>query len=434
MHRESRVTSEMKSISSIAGCWFCLLFVGAVISQLSSPCRADLWGLSTPANGTPAPGTETNYNKVFRFDEQGNKLANDIPTSAGAYFPTGIAVGPDGNIYVSAYGVGSILRFDGQTGASLGPFATGFGPAQLAFGPDGNLYVSEFFGSTVRTYDAHAGANFGTRLADAATGLTSAQGLAFAANGDLLVGDGFAQAEGQHAQIIRVHNGVQATWGYTNQCSDAGCAFYSPVAMLTQANGDVLVVDMLANYVARVTDDGIPGFFASINPPVAPPSTNFPSDITFDPDGNIVISVLGETNPPDNRGALWRYDLNGNIIDPDNDATPNEPIVSGIEPIAGIDYTPSPKTLAGDFNGDNTVNSADYAKWRTDHGKFVARGNGADGNSNGVVDAADYVLWRKAAASGSGTAVASIPEPATLFLLLGGLLAACAAGRMPRCA
>jgi sugar lactone lactonase YvrE len=397
------------------------------MDQSASTGRADLWGLSTPGNGTPAPGTEANYNKVFRFDEQGNKLPNDIPASAGAYFPTGIAVGPDGNIYVSAYGIGSILRFNGQTGASLGVFATGFGPAQLAFGPDGNLYVSEFFGTTVRTYDAHAGANFGTRLADAATGLTSAQGLAFAANGDLLVGDGFAMTATDVARIVRVHNGVQSTWGFTDQH-----VFFAPVAMLTQANGDVLVVDMLGNYVARVNDAGIPGFFASINPPVAPPSTNFPSDITFDPNGNIVISALGETNPPDNRGALWRYDLSGNIIDPDNDATPNEPIVSAIEPIGGIDYTPSLKTLAGDYNGDNAVNSADYTKWRTDNGKFVAQGNGADGNSNGVVDTADYVLWRKAAASGSGTIVGSIPEPTTLLLLLVGSFAACAIRRSPR--
>src|SRR3954469_14009322 len=411
----------------VPGCLCRLVFLGALLTQPASTCRADLWGLSTPANGTPAAGTENNYNKVFRFDELGNKLPNDIPTSAGAFFPTGIAVGPDGNIYVSSSGTGSILYFNGQTGASLGVFTNllDAAPAQLAFGPDGNLYVSEYFGPNVRVYDAHSGASFGQRRTNAATGLSSAEGLAFAANGDLLVGDGFAMAQGQVAQIVRVHNGVKSTWGFTGQGS-----FYAPAAMLTQANGDVLVVDLLANYIARVSDAGVPGFFASINPPIAPPGTNFPSDITFDPDGNIVVWVLGETNPPDNRGALWRYDLNGKILDLDNDATPNEPIVSGIEPIAGIDYTPSPKTLAGDFNGDNTVNSADYAKWRTDHGKFVARGNGADGNSNGIVDAADYVLWRKAAASGSGTVATSIPEPATLFLLLGGLLAACATRRM----
>jgi sugar lactone lactonase YvrE len=408
---------------------FLALFIG-----MATPCRADLWGLSTPANGTPAPGTESNYNKVFRFDEQGNKLANDIPSgSAGLSFPAGIAVSPNGNIYVSSVGTGSILFYNGQTGSPLaspigGPaglfaFLGTAAPAQLAFGPDGNLYVSEYFGSNVRVYNPTTGA----QLPNAVTGLSSAGGIAFAANGDLLVGDGFAMAAGQVAQIVRVHNGVKSTWGFTDQGS-----FYAPAAMLTQANGDVLVVDLLANYIARVSDAGIPGFFASIHPPVAPPGTNYPSDITFDPNGNIIVSVLGETNPPDNRGALWRYDLNGNIIDPDNDATPDEPIVTGLEPIAGIDYTPSLKTLAGDYNGDNAINSADYTKWRGDNGKFVAQGNGADGNSDGVVNAADYVLWRKAAGSGLGTSGAPIPEPTSLALLLSFVLAVCAAPRAPR--
>jgi hypothetical protein len=32
--------------------------------------------------------------------------------------------GPDGNLYVSSLFTGSVLRFDGVTGASLGTFAT----------------------------------------------------------------------------------------------------------------------------------------------------------------------------------------------------------------------------------------------------------------------------------------------------------------------
>jgi hypothetical protein len=408
----------------------CLFFW--VEGVLVEPCRADLWGPSTPANGTPGPGTEANYNKVFRFDEQGSKLAGDIPAgTAGLSFPAGIAVSPHtGDIYVSSVGTGSILHFNGQTGAPLpsptgGPaglfaFLNTAAPAQLTFGPDGNLYVSEYFGSNVRVYDAHPGATFGTQLPNAATGLSSAGGLAFAANGDLLVGDGFAMAPGQVAKIVRVHNGVQSTWGATGMGS-----FYAPAAMLTLANGDVLVVDLLANYIARVDDNGIPSVtpWAVINPPIAPPGTNFPSDITFDPNGNIVVSVLGETNPPDNRGALWRFDLNGNIIDPDNDATPNEPIVTGIEPIAGIDYTPDPGTLAGDYDGNEQASQADdYAKWRADFGKLVAVGNGADGSRNGVIDAADYVVWRQGA-SPAGAAGASVPEPSALLLLASGLLA-----------
>ncbi|HEX5471684.1 MAG TPA: hypothetical protein VFW73_07340, partial [Lacipirellulaceae bacterium] len=199
----------MRQRSQVPVCLGGFLFIAMLlIGQLASPCRADLWGLSTTGNGTPASGTEDNYNKVFRFDEQGNKLPNDIPASAGIVFPTGIAVGPDGNIYVSDSGTGSILYFNGQTGASLGTFASGFAPAQLAFGPDGNLYVSEFFGENVREYDAHEGANFGQFIGNAATGLTSAQGLTFAANGDLLVGDGFAMTATDVARIVRVHDGV----------------------------------------------------------------------------------------------------------------------------------------------------------------------------------------------------------------------------------
>ena len=100
------------------------------------------------------------------------------------------------------------MYFDGRTGATLPSPQPGgsagllaalgtAAPAQLAFGPDGNLYVSEFFGTSVRMYDAHPRHNFGPRLADAAAGLSSSGGLAFASNGDLLVGDGFAMAPGR---------------------------------------------------------------------------------------------------------------------------------------------------------------------------------------------------------------------------------------------
>src|ERR1700751_4578698 len=150
----------------------CLIVLEVFHGLAMVPCRADLWGLSQQGNGTPAAGTEDNFNKVFRFDIYGNKLPNDIARTPGVANPTGIAVGPDGNIYVSWAGIGSILYYNGQTGALLGTFASlgDAAPAQLAFGPNGNLYVSEFFGQNVREYDAHAGASFGQFITNAATG------------------------------------------------------------------------------------------------------------------------------------------------------------------------------------------------------------------------------------------------------------------------
>jgi sugar lactone lactonase YvrE len=419
----------MSTACRFAVVFCCLLGTELLVCRFDKTCRADLWGISVDPTGQGVPAS--NYDKVFHFDNTGHKLPVEIPSgSAGLDYASGIAVGPDGNIYVSSVNTGSVYYYDGQTGAPLpspipaapaGLFAflQTAAPAQLAFGPSGNLYVSEFFGPNVRVYDAHPGPAFGQQLANAATGLTSAGGLAFLSNGDLLVGNGFVMGAGRTAKITRVHNGVQSDFGFSEG------AVFAPGSILALEDDSVLVVDLLGNYVAKFDSTGNPlGLFAFIPPPVAPPATNFPSDIKFDQDGNLIVSVLGPTNPSsnpaDNQGALWRYDRSGNIIDPDNDATPNEPIVSLIEPIGGIAWTPSLKTLAGDFNGDNAVGPADYAKWRSDFGKFVAKGNGADGNNNGVVDAADYVVWRNAATPGFSAAV---PEPTTLAIVFGGLLA-----------
>jgi sugar lactone lactonase YvrE len=396
----------------------------AILIVYPSTSQADLWGLSVDPVGNGRPTTD--YSKVFRFDNSGNKLPNDIPShSAGLDYPSGIAVGPDGNIYVSSVNTGSIYYYNGQTGAPLpspipdapaGVFAFlgNAALAQLAFGPNGNLYVSEFFGSNVRVYDGHAGASFGAPLADAVTGLSSAGGIAFQSNGDLLVGDGFAMAAGQTAQIVRVHNGMKSTFGVTNLGG-----VYAPGALMTLPDDSLLIADLVGNYISHYDANGNAGQvpFATI-PPFNPPATNFPSDIKYDADGNLIVSVLGPTNPSsnpaDNQGALYRFDLNGNLI---------QTIATGLQPIGGLAWTTSPATLAGDYDGNGSVGATDYARWRADFGKHVAVGNGPDGNADGVVDARDYVLWRKAqgASLGAGT---GIPEPSSSILMLSGLFSA----------
>jgi hypothetical protein len=56
--------------------------------------------------------------------------------------------------------------------------------------------------------------------------------------------------------------------------------------------------------------------------------------------------------------------------------------------------------VAGDYNGDGSVNAADYTVWRNTQGS--ADDLRADGNGDGVVDQADYDLWK----SNVGAAVA----------------------------
>ncbi|MCG8508748.1 MAG: hypothetical protein MI741_05915, partial [Rhodospirillales bacterium] len=79
--------------------------------------------------------------------------------------------------------------------------------------------------------------------------------------------------------------------------------------------------------------------------------------------------------------------------------------------------------LVGDYNGDGSIDAADYNIWRSTYNSTLDLR--ADGNGNGVVDAADYTIWRDqfgaspAELSGQGHVV---PEPVSVTLLLAGLV------------
>ena len=79
--------------------------------------------------------------------------------------------------------------------------------------------------------------------------------------------------------------------------------------------------------------------------------------------------------------------------------------------------------LAGDYNGNGAVDSADYIVWRKTLDQTGAN-LPADGNSNGTVDAADYDFWRSRLGNSLGSGMetaAAVPEPASITLLFAGL-------------
>jgi hypothetical protein len=74
----------------------------------------------------------------------------------------------------------------------------------------------------------------------------------------------------------------------------------------------------------------------------------------------------------------------------------------------------------GDYNGDGTVDVADYQTWKAAFGTTVAApGDGADGNGDGGVDAADYTVWRNNLAMSADFVSQQnrVPEPSTAWLL-----------------
>jgi hypothetical protein len=88
----------------------------------------------------------------------------------------------------------------------------------------------------------------------------------------------------------------------------------------------------------------------------------------------------------------------------------------------------NPAGVAGDYNGNDVVDAADYVVWR----------NGGplqnESASIGTVDSADYDFWKSrfGAISGSGAGVngGSVPEPASVVLVLLSLF--CCAGSRRR--
>ncbi|MEX2171435.1 MAG: hypothetical protein WD851_19100 [Pirellulales bacterium] len=403
---------------------------------IASIAQADILGASFGPNF--ADGS------VPRFEDDGTPIPGaGIPQfSAGIGLPGGVTIGPDGNIYVATVdgqtGTGEILFFDGDTLAPLpSPHENGrdglFGPmpfnppaepggdpvapspARLKFGPDGNLYVADMAGSSVRIFDGETGAlQPNTNL----NGFSGPTGLTFGPDGALYVGNF------NTASIDRVLGGVKTTF-----VAQATSPMYTPSSMIFLSTGDMIVVDLIGNQLLKFNSSGayVPSFDEEMNPvpfAVIPPAipnplppganfpTNSPSDIMFDADGNLLVSVLGITYPPSTPGAILRYDLEGKLL---------ETVVEDVLGVTSLAWIPAEGAIPGDYNSDGSVNQADYTKWRGDFGKWVAKGGGADGNGDGVVNAADYAVWRDhyTPAVALGTAV---PEPAAFALALMALL------------
>ncbi|MGD9635628.1 MAG: hypothetical protein AB7U97_20265, partial [Pirellulales bacterium] len=83
-----------------------------------------------------------------------------------------------------------------------------------------------------------------------------------------------------------------------------------------------------------------------------------------------------------------------------------------------VDTVPDTEVgLAGDYNGDNVVNAADYTIWRdTLNSTTDLR---ADGDDSGSVNQADYDIWKshfgETSGAGALTASGAVPEPSIVW-------------------
>ncbi|MGH1347213.1 MAG: hypothetical protein ACRBN8_36970 [Nannocystales bacterium] len=136
---------------------------------------------------------------VSRFDLDDGAHLGDLGPAKELDGALGIAVGPDGALYVASEESNMVLRFDGSSGALLDRFIwddpdtpedeTGGlqGPAAVLFGPDDNLYISSFDSDAILRYGSD-GTFVDVFVPPGTGGLDGPDaGMVFGPDGDLFV-------------------------------------------------------------------------------------------------------------------------------------------------------------------------------------------------------------------------------------------------------
>lgn len=255
-------------------------------------------------------------NQILRYDGTTGQFAATVaefyppPDDPNRYVlkrPSGLALGPDGLLYVSSTGTSQILRFNPRTNAFVDVFIAKNGsypapdterynlatPTDLLFGPDGNLYVVSDFGR-VQHFDGRTGAFLGTfATTDGLEQLNTANigGSAFGPDGNL-----YASVSGDNTVLC--FSGLSGRLLNVFVPSESG-GLRNPTQLAFGPNGDLYVISKGTSQVMLY--NGRTGRFIAVvaqslaNAPYFPPEASLiglidPSGLAFGPDGNLYVS------------------------------------------------------------------------------------------------------------------------------------------------
>jgi DNA-binding beta-propeller fold protein YncE len=248
-----------------------------------------------PATGNPRNLLVTGFlgANVREFDRfEGTDLGQFVATGAGGIsFAGGIDVGSGGDLFVVDIGVLSdtrLLRFDGQTGESLGEFVAGPGGAgfvAVRFGPNGNLFIPNTLDNSIGEYSGDNGAMIRTFVTPGSGGLDNPLGLTFSPGGNLFVvskdNDRILEFDGQSGSHVRT----------VVELSDFGLSI--PVDLVFGPEGALYVTISSDESVAKVdVDAGTASAFIESRAG----GLDAPGGILFHPDTGHLLVVSQGTN------------------------------------------------------------------------------------------------------------------------------------------
>jgi WD40 repeat protein len=233
---------------------------------------------------------------VKLFDDQGNYIRDFVtPRSGGLFNGDGLGIGPDGNLYVSNFFGGGILRYNGQTGNFIDTFVPDGNnglhlPTALLFGPDGNLYVSSYTNYNINLPpgvqpgtgpDQVLSFNPQTGAFIKAFDVPGPLGMAFGPDGNLYVNS-----------IGNNNNGVlqiNTTTGATKTFVTPGeGGLLNPAGLAFGPDGNLYVSSFLTNSVLRYS--GISGQFEDTFVAAGSGGLDHPAGLAFRPDGTLLVN------------------------------------------------------------------------------------------------------------------------------------------------
>lgn len=171
--------------------------------------------------------------------------------------PTGLSIAPDGRVVVADTHYHRVIIFDadGHELRRFGEYGLGAGqfvyPTDIAFGPEGNLYVAEYGGNDriqVFTPEGEWVRTIGAPGSEPGQ-FSRPQAIAMSAQGDLIVAD----ACNHRVQVLSRDGAVKSVLGRPGQ--GAGELSY-PYGIVELADGSLLIAEFGNNRVQRLEADG----------------------------------------------------------------------------------------------------------------------------------------------------------------------------------
>lgn len=419
---------------------FFFLTLASANAQLLISNRSDDNGLAQISLHDPATG-----------ELQRVVVGGTPDTNGGLIFPSAMTIGPNDELFVATQ-VGTILRYDLESGNFLGQFAEElFLPSGLLFDDATNsLFVTtlgNFNSEITLQYDATSGELI-SQLGEG-SGATGRGSIIEGPDGNMYISS-FANGDFFLGEVLQLNAETLETTPFANNPL-LGLAGASGLAFHQVEDGYLLdVVGLFSNNVVRFSvseADGVlsvPDPFGSSSKLISE-GLDFPSAILPLGDGTMLVTSLGNDNPdtgPLRPGSIGRYDVaTGEFLEtylgPESGISqPNALLLlsvvgdcngDGVVDAADLACACAAGELesvlqeldlvAADFNADGEVEFADFLILSENFNQTGSYVEG-DADCSGEVDFADFLVLSRNYGLTSGAAAAAVPEPTSAGLVL----------------